>query len=415
MDAEIIAVGTELLLGEILNSDAQFLAQQLSKLGINVFYQTVVGDNERRLSETLTTAISRADIVITSGGLGPTHDDITKETIARVMGIELKLHEESVENMKAYFSQTNRKMSQTNLKQAMMPVDGIVLKNNHGTAPGGIIEKDGKTVIFLPGPPREIVPMFHESVYPYLKARTNQMFYSKTLRIFGLGESVVEELLSELMRSAQNPTVAPYAKSDEVTLRITARCHSEAEGEQMIAPVEQKIRTVLGKNVYGVNDDSLYQIVYTMLKERKLTISFAESLTGGMLSERLTALPGASDVFSQGLVTYSDEAKHQLLDVPLEVLQSEGAVSAQTARYMARGLRKKSGADIAVSVTGIAGPASDSFDHPIGLVYIGVSAADYEDVAELHLAGDRERIRNRTCLHAYDLVRRYLSEERENS
>lgn len=299
-------------------------------------------------------------------------------------------------------------MSPTNVKQAMMPKGCIVLPNNCGTAPGGIVEKDGKAAIFLPGPPREITAMFRESVEPYLRAKAQGILYSKTLRIFGMGESAVEEVLSEFMRSAVNPTIAPYAKTDEVTLRITAKCIDEKEGEALIAPVEQKIREVLGDCVYGIGDDTLFSVVSDELRKRRMTISFAESCTGGMLAAGITDLEGASDIFCEGHVTYSNQAKMKYLGVSEATLSKFGAVSAQTAEEMAKGLRLASGADIALAVTGIAGPGGGSDEKPVGLVYIGISAPDMNWTREFRFHGDRDRIRRRTCMEAMELVRKYL-------
>lgn len=408
MVAEIIAVGTELLLGEILNSDSQFLAQELSKLGIDVFYQTVVGDNEARLTQTIQTALSRSDLVITSGGLGPTHDDITKETLAAAMGVEMKLDEACLRDMEAYFARLNRPMAQVNVKQAVMPVGCIVLKNNNGTAPGGIIEKDGKIAIFLPGPPNEIVPMYHESVAPYLAAKSEEILFSKTLRIIGIGESSVEEKLSDFMRASTNPTVAPYAKTDEVTLRITAKCKSEDEAAALIAPAEEKIRAVLGDAVYGVDDDTIFAAVCRLLKEKNMKIAFAESCTGGLLAEKLTSVPGASEVLEQSFVTYSVRAKHDLLGVNEVALSEFGAVSEQVACAMAEGVKKRSSADIGVSVTGVAGPDSDEKGNPVGLVYVGVAGTNGTEVKKFTFAGSRERIRTRACVNAYAALRDYL-------
>ncbi len=408
MVAEIIAVGTELLLGEILNSDSQFLARELSKLGINVYYQTVVGDNEERLTQTIKTALSRSDLIITSGGLGPTHDDITKETLAAAMGVELKLNETCLHDMEAYFARLNRPMVQVNVKQAIMPVGCIVLKNNNGTAPGGIIEKDGKIAIFLPGPPNEIVPMYQESVAPYLAAKSEEILFSKTLRIIGIGESNVEEKLSEFMQNSTNPTVAPYAKTDEVTLRITAKCKNEEEAERLIAPAEEKIRSVLGDAVYGVNDDTIFAAVCRLLKEKNMKIAFAESCTGGLLAEKLTGVPGASEALEQSFVTYSGAAKHDLLGVNEVALSEFGAVSEPVAYEMAEGVRARSGADIGVSVTGVAGPDSDEKGNPVGLVYIGIAGKNGTTVKKFTFAGTRERIRTRACVNAYAAVREYL-------
>lgn len=408
MTAEIIAVGTELLLGDILNTDAQFLAQQLSKLGINVFYQTVVGDNEKRLTDTIKTALSRSDIVITSGGLGPTHDDITKETLASAMEVGLKLHEPSLKKIEDYFKRMGRIMSQTNVKQAIMPEGCIVLENNNGTAPGGIIEKDGKVALFLPGPPNEIVPMFNESVFPYLCQKSDSMLFSKTLRIIGIGESSVEEKLSELMKNSINPTVAPYAKQSEVTLRITAKAKDENEAKKLIDPVEKKIRCELGDAVYGTDNDTIYSVVCDMLRQKNMRVSFAESCTGGLLAQSITSVSGASNVFSQSFVTYSNDAKHRLLGVSEETLEKYGAVSEDVAMQMAKGALDVSGADVAISVTGVAGPDSDENGNPVGLVYIGLAGGEDVIVKEFNFTGNRDKIRMRACVSAYTMLREYL-------
>lgn len=413
MTAEIISVGTELLLGEILNTDAQFLAEELSQLGIDVYYQTVVGDNEKRLTDTVKTALSRSDIVITSGGLGPTNDDITKETLAAAMGVEMKLDDECLRDVKNYFERIGRPMADTNIKQAVMPVGCIVLRNNNGTAPGGIIEKSGRIAIFLPGPPNEIVPMFNESVKPYLRAKSDLSLYSRTLRIIGTGESNVEAKLSELMRTSVNPTVAPYAKTGEVTLRITAKCKTEHEAERLIEPIEEHIRAVLGSDVYGTDDDTIFSVVCGMLRERGMTVSFAESCTGGMLAEKMTSVSGASEVFNQGFITYSNEAKHKILGVDGKTLEKYSAVSEKTACEMAAGAQSRSGADVAVSVTGVAGPNSDGASNPVGLVYIGIADKNSSSAFRFNFTGNREKIRVRACISAYDLLRRYLQNNKE--
>ncbi len=410
MNAEILSVGTELLLGEILNTDAQFLASELSALGINVFHQTVVGDNPQRLKDVIKLALSRSDLLITSGGLGPTSDDITKEAVCEAMGVELSPDARSLARIEAYFKQMNRTMAKINEKQAMLPKDGIILDNNCGTAPGGIIEKNGRIAIFLPGPPHELKQMFTESVRPYLLKRTESILYSKTLRIAGIGESRVEELLSDLMQNAQNPTVAPYAKTDEVTLRLTARCKNDRDGETIIAPVETKIRAVLGDAVYGTNDDTIYQCVFSMLKERNMTVSFAESCTGGLLAAKLTDFAGASAVLAESYVTYHNAAKAKILGVNELLLKEKGAVSREVCAAMAEGLSRISGADIALSITGVAGPDTDEKGNPVGLVYIGLCANGQTVVHELHFAGSRERIRNRAAMNAYLLLRKHLAE-----
>lgn len=410
MIAEILSVGTELLLGEIVNTDAQFLASELSKLGINVYHQTVVGDNPKRLKEAILLALLRSDLLITSGGLGPTSDDITKEVVCEAMGAKLVMDTRSLTRIKAYFKQMNREMAKINEKQAILPKDGIILDNNCGTAPGGIVEKDGKIAIFLPGPPRELTQMFTESVRPYLIKRTESILYSKTLRIAGIGESRVEELLSDLMQTSENPTVAPYAKTDEVTLRLTARCKDDADGEALIAPVEAKIRAILGDAVYGVNEDTIFSCVLSMLKKRQMTVSFAESCTGGLLAAKLTDLPGASAVLRESYVTYCDAAKTKILGVDPALLEDKGAVSYAVCAAMAEGLYKISGSDLCISITGVAGPDKDDLGNPVGLVYLGICDGKNTNVQELHFAGSRERIRNRAAINAYMMIRNYLSE-----
>ena len=366
MNAEIIAVGTELLLGEIVNTNAKFLAEELSSLGINVYYQTVVGDNHDRLLDTIRTALWRSDIVITSGGLGPTHDDITKETLAEMMGIPLEMHDESLQRIKNFYVKMNKPMPKVNEKQAMMPAGCTVLRNNHGTAPGGIIEKDGKIAIFLPGPPRELEPMFREKVFRYLREKSKEMLYSKVLRIHGMGESAVEEKLADMMKHWRNPTVAPYAKDDETTLRITAKCADESDGEILIIPIETQIRAILGDAVYGTGNDSLCRIAMEELRKRKMTIAFAESCTGGMIASQLTDIPGASAVFCESVITYSNEAKIRYLSVSRDTLKKHGAVSSEVAYEMADGMKRRSLADMVVSATGIAGPEGEG-SKPVGL------------------------------------------------
>lgn len=410
MVAELLCVGTELLLGEILNTDAQFLASELSKLGINVYHQGVVGDNPARLKEAVLLALSRSDLVITSGGLGPTADDLTKETVCEAMGVSLVKDERSLERIRGYFEKMGREMAKINEKQAYLPEGGIVLDNNCGTAPGGIIEKDGKIAIFLPGPPHELKQMFTESVRPYLLERTDSILYSKTLRIAGIGESRVEELLSDFMQSSTNPTVAPYAKTDEVTLRLTARCKNDAEGEKIIQPAEEKIRAVLGGAVYGINDDTIFCCVLKLLQEQNKQISFAESCTGGLLATRLTDISGASAVLKESYVTYANEAKAKILGVDEQLLAEKGAVSAQVCAAMAEGLSRISGADLSVSITGVAGPNADDFNNPVGLVYIGLCDGKQTKVHECRFTGSRERIRNRAAMRAYLILHQYLTE-----
>lgn len=407
MNAEILSVGTELLLGEILNTDAKFLAEELSKLGISVYYQTVVGDNRERLQAALELALSRSDLVIASGGLGPTPDDLTKEVIAECMGEELVLHEESLQQIRAYYARVQRDMPKSNIKQAMLPKNGIVLPNHNGTAPGCIIEKNGKIAIMLPGPPHELQMMFTESVQPYLLEKSGCILYSRTLKLFGIGESKVGEVLSDLM-DAQNPTVAPYAETAGLHLRLTARCQSRAEGEKMLAPVEAEIEKRVGEYIYCREDRSLADVVVGMLLEKNMTISAAESCTGGLFAKMITDFPGVSAILSESFVTYANEAKMQYLGVSHDTLEQYGAVSEQTAREMAAGVCQKTGADVGIGITGIAGPGGGTPEKPVGLVYAGVCIRGKVTVQALHLSGTRDKIRQSACLYVMHMLYKEL-------
>ncbi len=409
MNAEIIAVGTELLLGQILNTNAQFLSQKLSQLGVNVFFQTTVGDNENRLKEALEAALYRADVVILTGGLGPTKDDLTKETVAEVMQIPLIIDDESAQRIKNYFFSMGREMPQSNLKQAYMPGGCKILSNDKGTAPGCIIEMNGKIVILLPGPPNEMEPMFNNHVFSYIRSKNNNVIHSKVLRVFGIGESALEENISHIIDLQSNPTIAPYAKQGEVVLRITAKSEDVGISMGLIRPIEDKIREIFGDMVYGEGDDnSLEQTVSEYLIDSGITIATAESCTGGMLAERLTRMPSISKCFGRGVITYSNEAKIKLLGVSTNTLDKYGAVSMQTAMEMADGIRKISGADLGVSITGIAGPDGGTEVKPVGLVYLGMSTAQETWSKELRLTGSRERIRNMSVMYALDMIRLYV-------
>lgn len=413
MNAEIISVGTELLLGEILNTDAQYLAQKLSEIGVEVYHQTVVGDNEKRLRDAVMTAIDRADIVITSGGLGPTQDDITKEVVCDCMGEELVLHKESLDAMQNYFARINKPMVKMNEKQAYMPKNGIVLPNNNGTAPGAIIEKNEKIAIILPGPPNELKPMYAESVEPFLKSRSEYIFVSKVLQIFGIGESAAAQKLDDILKNSENPTVAPYAKTAGVRLRITAKCTDEKEGYALIAPVEEQIRAILGDDIFAEGEVEINQVVSDMLRERKMTISAAESCTGGLFAKMITDLAGSSDILNESIVTYANSAKMKYLGVSAETLEKYGAVSRQTAFEMAEGICRQSGADVGVGITGIAGPGGGSAEKPVGLVYAGVCINGETEVKELRLTGTREKIRHSVCVNVFDFIRRKLNSKKD--
>ncbi|KNY26268.1 Competence-damaged protein [Pseudobacteroides cellulosolvens ATCC 35603 = DSM 2933] len=406
--AEILAVGTELLMGQIANTNAQHISARLPEVGIGVYYHTVVGDNPSRLKDCLELALKRADVVIMTGGLGPTKDDLTKETIAEFFGRKLVLHQESLQKIEAFFNKLNRTMTENNKKQAFLPEGSLIIENNNGTAPGCIIEDGKKVVIMLPGPPKEMKPMFDETVIGYFSKKASFKIVSRFLRIFGIGESAMEEKIIDLIDGQSNPTIAPYAKDGEVTLRITARCNNGREGEELIKPVIDEIRNRLGDAVYSIDNENLEEVTGKLLIKNNISISFAESCTGGLLSSRITEIPGISAVFSGSMVTYSNEIKAGCLGVSEDTLNTHGAVSSSTAKEMAVNIRKQMNTKLGVSVTGIAGPGGATENKPIGLVYVAL--ADENDVActELNLWGDRNRIRNNTVLNALDMIRRYI-------
>ncbi|HHW00070.1 MAG TPA: competence/damage-inducible protein A [Clostridiaceae bacterium] len=417
MDAEILAVGTELLMGQIANTNAQYISSRLPSVGVNVYYHSVVGDNAGRLRKCLNIALERSDVVIMTGGLGPTKDDLTKETVADVLGLKLILHEDILDKMKAYFSRTNRKMTDNNIKQAYLPENCIVINNDNGTAPGCIIEKDDKVVIMLPGPPSEMKPMFEDTVIPYFASKSQYKLASKFLRIFGIGESAMEELIMDLVENQSNPTIAPYAKEGEVTLRLTARCKTGdnvCDAEEIIKPVEEEIKRRLGDYIYSTDNKNLEEVTAELLLQNNVTIATAESCTGGLISSRLTDIPGISKVFNRGIVSYSNEAKIENLGVKRETLEKYGAVSRETAREMAEGIRNVAGTDLGLAVTGIAGPGGGTAEKPVGLVYVALADKFGVKVKELRLTGDRGKIRRITCLHAFDMIRRRILEWKEN-
>ncbi len=409
MNFEIISVGTELLLGQIVNTNARVISQMLQELGMNVYYTTVVGDNPERLKAALKIAAERADGIITTGGLGPTGDDLTKETIADYCGLPCEMHPESHRRLLDRFLRQGKPMPENNLKQVLMPKGCLVLENDHGTAPGAIVEHGKNIFIMLPGPPKEMEAMLRQKVQPYLEQKADGVIQSRSLRVFGVGESAVEERLQKLMKEQTNPTIAPYAKVGEVELRLTAKAENAAAAEELLKPMEAKVREILGDTIYGVGEDnSLQKTVVDLLRERGKTVATAESCTGGLVAKKLTEVPGASSCFHGGFVTYSNEKKEVLLGVDPDVLAEFGAVSAQTALEMSRGARERGGADIGVGITGIAGPDGGTAEKPVGLVYISLCAKDFHEVYRLQLAGDREMIRERTGLYVLDMIRRYL-------
>ena len=408
MKVEIISVGTELLLGDILNTNAQFISRELATLGIDVFYQTVVGDNHERLLYAYGQAFSRADTVIATGGLGPTEDDLTKETAALFFNRKLELHEESWRRILEQFGAWRIKTPQNNQKQAMMPEGCVVFPNNNGTAPGCAIRENGKTVILLPGPPNELIPMFTESVIPFLRPAADGTLCSRTLKICGVGESQTEMMLKELMDAQTNPTMALYAKTSEVWLRITAKAADGAKAETLIKPLENEVKKILGENIYGTDDDTLPGTVIGLLRKNKLKIALAESCTGGLLTSDMVDVPGVSDVLTEAAVTYSNESKVRRLGVSADTLAKHGAVSVEAAKEMALGVAKASGADVGVSITGIAGPEGGSPDKPVGLVYVGFHVSGKTEARECRFTGERNKIRRRATVAAMDALRRIL-------
>ena len=411
-NAELIAVGTELLLGNIANTDAQMLSEGLSALGIDVYYHTVVGDNPQRLREALEIARRRANIIITTGGLGPTYDDLTKQTICETFGLPLEFHEDIWQEIVAYFQRRMKggRITENNRQQAMLPVGCTIFYNAVGTAPGCAFEKDGVRVLMLPGPPYECRHMFTHMAAPYLQSLTHEKIFSHELRIFGMGESQVEAVLHDVMVKGANPTLAPYAKTGEVLLRATAKAPTEGEAEAMLRPLVARVKETLGDIVYGEDVGSLEEAVLAILKDQGKTVSFAESCTGGLLAKRLTDLPGASQVFRGGVVSYTNAVKAAALGVNQALLDRYGAVSEPVARAMAEGCRKLCGSDVAVSVTGVAGPDSDDRGNPVGTVFLGLSTAGETLCRQVDISRGRSRghIRHIAASHAFDLLRRTL-------
>ncbi len=390
--AEVLCVGTELLLGDIVNTNAAFLSQRLAELGINVYRHTSVGDNPTRLKAALRSAMESADLVITSGGLGPTYDDLTKETVAECMGLECELHEPSLDRIKAYFAKTGRVMTENNVKQAMMPKGARVFVNNYGTAPALAINAKGKTVIMLPGPPRELTGIFNDEIAEYLRQRSTRALVSKNIHLIGIGESALEEKIKDIMTSSQNPTVAPYCKEGEVRLRVTAKADSLSDANAMCDGMITLIRdSEVGEFIYGIDCESVERGLVNALHEEGLTVCCAESCTGGMIAERITAVAGCSDVFFGGCVTYTNEIKQRLLGVSADTLEKSGAVSEETAMEMARGARQRFGTDIAISATGVAGPTGGTDETPVGTVFIGLSTCHGESFRKLSLSSMRSR------------------------
>jgi nicotinamide-nucleotide amidase len=408
MIAEIVSVGTELLMGQVVNTDAQFIAQRLAPLGFQVFYHTTVGDNAKRLTAVVHQAVERSDIVVFTGGLGPTDDDLTKETVAAALGLTVEPVQEEVERLTRHFASRGYDFTPNNLKQASFPKGAVILPNDFGTAPGCIMSAEDKTAILLPGPPRELFPMFQNHVMPYLERMSGHKLYTRELRIFGKGESTVTYELRDIIENQTNPTVAPYVKTGEVSLRVTALCQTDADGEALARPIIGEIVSRFGDIVYSTVGESLPETCARMLADDGLTLAVAESVTGGLIASDLVAIPGCSKFLLEGCVAYSDEAKMRRLGVHKETLTAFGAVNEQCAREMAEGMLASSGATYALATTGFAGPDGGTEQDPVGTVYIALAGSSGTEIKRVQLFGERARIREVAALHAFDLLRRRL-------
>lgn len=410
MIVEIISTGTELLLGQIVNSNAAFLASKLNELGFDTLYQTTVGDNRQRMSHVLSVALTRADIIITSGGLGPTQGDITKEVTAQLLGRSLYLHEPTVERIRSFFNKRCYSMPENNLRQAMIPEGAIIVDNDWGTAPGIIIEIADKTIIHLPGPPRELEQMFTYAIQPYLATRFAKqgIIVSRVLRTFGIGESALEEKIKDFIINQSNPTIALLAKHGEIHIRLTAKGATKSEAENLISCLEMQLRQIIEMYIFGVDDQTLEHIVGKLLIENNYTLALAESCTGGLVTNLLTNIPGSSTYIIGSIVCYSNQVKINTLGVPYETLEQYGAVSHETAEIMARNIRNQFNSSIAVGITGIAGPGGATPTKPVGLVYISIDGPLGCKVYEHRFAGDRKNIKHRSALAALDHLRNYI-------
>lgn len=416
MVTELIAVGTEILLGNIVNTNSAYLSEKCAELGLAVYYQSVVGDNPDRMKSVIKTALDRSDVIILTGGLGPTEDDLTKEITAEVMGFPLVEDAHTRELMEAYLKEyeknhPQRRITKNNYKQTMVPEGAIVMDNHNGTAPGLIMEKKGKTAILLPGPPNEMVPMFEESVYPYLRKKQPEIIYSRMVKISGIGESQIAEEIQDLIDKQTNPTIAPYAKTGEVHLRVTAKAEDEKKCKEMIKPIVRELKKRFGKNVFATREDkTLEEAVVDLLKEKNMTLSLAESCTGGAVAARIVNVPGASDALMCGYVTYTNRAKRKCLGVKKSTLNKEGAVSAKCAKEMAKGGAKAARTDVCLSVTGLAGPGGGTKETPVGTVFMGCTCAGKTTTREFHFTGNRSRIRGQAVAQALTFIRDSLLE-----
>ncbi len=410
MVVELISVGTELLLGNIINTNAAYLAEKCAYLGLSCFYQSTVGDNEERLKDTIRTGLNRSDILILSGGLGPTEDDLTKECATDVFEYNMVLDEDAKEHIQVYFEKRKIEIASSNWKQAMVPENSIVLQNENGTAPGLIMEKNRKIMILLPGPPNEMIPMFENQVIPYLTDKSKAAIYSQVIKMCGVSESIVETSIKDLVES-ENPTVATYAKTGEVHIRVTAKAETEKDAKKIVKPVVKELKSSFGANIYTTDAAvSLEESIVELLVKNNLTITTAESCTGGMVASRIVNVAGASEIFKEGFITYSNKAKRLRLGVKKGTLNKYGAVSEQTAKEMAKGGTIFTKSDTCIAITGIAGPDGGSEEKPVGLVYIACTACGKTHVEEFHFSGNRNKIRDNATSQALTLLRMCILE-----
>ncbi len=408
INAQILCIGTEILLGNIVNSNSMFISNELHNIGVNVFHHSVVGDNMNRCLEAFEEGFKHSNVIITTGGLGPTKDDMTKEAVSKYFNAELVLDEKQKEKLENFFKTRNVEMTENNLRQVYFPVGSIVLENKNGTAPGLILEKDDKTIIMLPGPPHEMKPMMTESVIPYLQKRSNKVFYSKMINFIGIGESALEDKLMDLINSQSNPTIAPYAKVGYPLLRITASSSSLEESEKMVLDTCEKINSIAKEHIFGYNEEEPQDAIVRLLIEANKTISFAESCTGGMVASTIIDVNNSSKVFNESFVTYSNESKMNRLSVKKETLDNYGAVSEQCAIEMAKGVRATSKADIGVSITGIAGDFGGTEDKPVGRTYICIDTKDTTFVKEYNFGRKRNDNRRYATICAFNIIIKYL-------
>lgn len=409
MTAELISVGTELLLGNIVNTNAAYLSKKLADLGISCYHQCVVGDNEERLRRQIECSFSRSDLIILSGGLGPTEDDMTKEVTAAVMGKALYEDPHSRARIEDYFERAGRKPTDNNWKQALVPEDSIVIDNLNGTAPGLIIKGEEKAAILLPGPPQELIAMFEHDVLPWLSSFQSEGLYSRMLKICGIGESRVEDCLKDIIDKQTNPTIAMYAKTGEVHIRLTAKAVDRKMADRLLDETYARIAERVGKYIYTINEnETLEDVIVKMLKEKGFTLTTAESCTAGLLAGRIMNVPGASYVYEEGYITYSNDAKEKLLGVSSETLKSHGAVSEETAKEMAEGAARAAGANAALSVTGIAGPGGGTEEKPVGLVYVGCYVDGKVRAERFCFTGNRQKNRDYAVAKALTILREEL-------